>query len=647
MPGRATQLITQSSDPQSAKSTDRVLPLRKRLQSLAVAFAFTTMLVALWLLAHRYKGLTNDAHLYALQALAKIHTDLAGDLYLQFGSQDRYTVFSPFYAAVIRWAGLQDAALLLTVAFTVWILAAGWSLARRCGDRDIAWLAAAAFILIPGDYGGFGVFNFPDQYLTARLPAEALVITSIACYFRGHAALAAALSVAALFVHPIMALPGLLVLLCMNLQYRTIAAGVAIGLAAVAILATTRLMTVIDPSWLEVVRERSEFLFVQLWHRQDWEINARPLVCLCLTAGITPDVRIRKLCIVSIVVAVAGLIVAWIAGGAEPVALLVQGQAWRWIWIAGFAAILFLPYTAIKLWNEYRCGPLCATLLLLGWLSPLVDGLACVAAALLLWAVRAHVSDASKKLLLWTAVALCVVMALWTLGNSWTMVTSAPAETGREPTILLHIRNILGLGVPAIFVVGILWWWLRSTTAIVAPLVLSGIFLAGCTFSFSASFTQLYPLGQNTEGGDFADWKRVIPTDSSVLVTPARDTGSFVWFTLVRPNYLTVDQSAGVIFSQQTALEVRRRSQILLPLMDPNWMVRSNNRKSLVRAKDSKSEHPLTKAILINICQDEHLGFVISPENVGYDPMPHKRADSWKDWNLYDCRQVRSAERGV
>src|SRR5580704_3789252 len=75
------------------------------------------LLVALWPLTHRYKGLGGDAELYAMQALAKIHHNLAGDLFLQNDSQDRYTVFSSLYALCIRWLGLRGAAMTLVIAF--------------------------------------------------------------------------------------------------------------------------------------------------------------------------------------------------------------------------------------------------------------------------------------------------------------------------------------------------------------------------------------------------------------------------------------------------------------------------------------------------------------------------------------------------
>jgi hypothetical protein len=35
---------------------------------------------------------------------------------------------------------------------------------------------------------------------------------------------------------------------------------------------------------------------------------------------------------------------------------------------------------------------------------------------------------------------------------------------------------------------------------------------------------------------------------------------------------------------------------------------------------------------------------VIAKEQVGFDPVTHTRSGEWKDWNLYDCRRVRSQD---
>jgi hypothetical protein len=140
---------------------------------------------------------------------------------------------------------------------------------------------------------------------------------------------------------------------------------------------------------------------------------------------------------------------------------------------------------------------------------------------------------------------------------------------------------------------------------------------------------------------EFSDWSGAIPPLGTVLVAPARDVGSFVWFTLQRPNYLALDQSAGVVFSRDTAQEIRRRSLVLLPLTDPTWKILSGIRRRAAKLKDNASTRPLTAAALIQVCSDPKLGFVISPENVGFESVRHAGEDPWKDWNLYDCRRAR------
>src|ERR1700734_1835054 len=151
-------------------------------QSKITTLSLTLMLVTLWLLMHGYHGLTGDGQIYAFQAFARIHPQLATDLYLQNTSQDQFTIFSPLYAWFIASLGLENAARLLTLLFTVWLLAVAWGLATAITNRGAAWLAVASLLIVAGDYGGSGVFRLLEPYLTARLPAEALIMTGVAFY---------------------------------------------------------------------------------------------------------------------------------------------------------------------------------------------------------------------------------------------------------------------------------------------------------------------------------------------------------------------------------------------------------------------------------------------------------------------------------
>jgi len=79
----------------------------------------------------------------------------------------------------------------------------------------------------------------------------------------------------------------------------------------------------------------------------------------------------------------------------------------------------------------------------------------------------------------------------------------------------------------------------------------------------------------------------------------------------------------------------------LLPVLDS--FERALQTKSEAGRKKAAPTRPLTSENLLLVCADPQLGFVISLRNVGFDPLRHEHAGAWKDWNLYDCRKVRSA----
>jgi hypothetical protein len=575
------------------------------LQSRFVHLSLALLSLMLWLALHGYHGITEDGQIYAFQAYARLHPQLAADLYLQNTSQDQFTMFSPLYGWFIGLLGLENAARLLTLIFTLWFLAATYGFARAVAGRDAAWLAVAFLLIVAGDYGGSGVFQILDPFLTARLPAEALIISALFCHARGMKRLGLLLTLAALFIHPLMALPGLLTIVCLWLPLRMSVAGaiggvlVTLTLAVLAVHAPacSHVLTVMDASWTDVVQERSQFLFLQLWSIRDWAVNTRPFIYLAFTAFAVTDERIRKLCMVAALVGGAGLAVAFIGGLVGPVALLVQGQAWRWVWIGVFVSATLAPSTLLQVWRDEKCGPLCALLMVLGWTLPGVYGTACASLGLIFWVARARMSS----------------------------------------------RHIFALKIPAALFGALVWWGVRTRRTTWLPMVLSAMLTAFSLLIFPAAFRQARTLGAAAEIQEFADWENVIPPTDTVLVAPPRDVGAFVWFTLARPNYLALDQSSGVVFSRTTSLEVRRRSEVLLPLMDPDWKIRTGLAKSDGGRKREATTRLLTLKNLIAVCADPQLGFVISPENVGFDPLRHEHAGTWKDWNLYDCRKVRSA----
>jgi hypothetical protein len=625
-------------------------------QSKFANFALALLPVVLWLLMHGYHGITEDGQIYAFQAYARLEPQLAADLYLQNTSQDQFTLFSPLYGWFIGLLGLENAARLLTLIFTLWFLAATYGFSRVIASRDAAWLAVAFLLIVAGDYGGSGVFQILDPFLTARLPAEALIISALFCHARGMKRLGLLLGLAALFIHPLMALPGLLTIVCLWLPLRISVAG-AIGgvlvtftlaVLAVSAPAFSHVLTVMDTSWTNVVQERSQFLFLQLWSIRDWAVNARPFFFLAFTAFVVTDERVRKLCMVAALVGGAGLAAAFIGGLIGPVALLVQGQAWRWVWIGVFVSATLAPFTLLQVWRDEKCGPLCAFLMVLGWTLPGVFGTACVSLGLIFWLARGHMNSRLAFRIRWVFVALGAAIVMWTLTKCWAIVSPPTPPSGRAPSVFTQVQDIFALKIPAVLLGALVWWGIGIRRTTWPSIVLSAMLTLFSLLIFPAAFRQARTLGAAAEIQEFADWENIIPPNDTVLVAPPRDVGAFVWFTLGRPNYLTLNQSSGAVFSRATALEVQRRSEVLLPLMDPDWKILTNLRaKSGSRPKTEATIHPLTAKNLSQICADPQLGFVISSENVGFDPLRHEHSGAWKDWNLYDCRKVRSVPSAI
>ncbi len=583
---------------------------------LGVSMGLALTVALLWELRHQYVGLRYDAQLYALQALARLHPGLANDLALQGGSQDHYTIFAPIYAWFVARLDIRTAALALWILWTCGFLVAAWYTVRNFATREMAFACVAVLGLTVGSYGAAAVFRYDENYFTARIVAEALILAAIAIHQSVRGALrraesrvlAIAIAMGAILIHPLMALPGFLMLLCLTVPTRVAVqaalAGVAgtlcFALVPVLLPGVYRFIKIMDPAWLEVVRERSQFLFLSYWSVGDWELNARPFLSLAVTLAVLEDPRARKLGIAAVLVGAAGLVVALIAGTVGPVAILVQGQAWRWVWITTLFSVLLIVPTAVRLWREASCGPVCALLLVAAWTLSPGGGVTCLAGIALLWLLRAPLSH--------------TVVGRW------------PPWTSFQPRIPRVVFNLPVLGV------------LRAARSRAAPGIL------GCLVAtLPASVSQGYRLGSPEEIQEFAGWRRVIPPGSTVYVPSAKDSGGFTWLTLGRPAYLSTDQSAGVVFSRDTAIEVVRRSETLLPVEDPDWKIMTrlsspadeNGRRSYPKSR------PLTAQSLEQICRDPLLGFVVAAQNVGFEPLRHMQAGIWHDWNLYDCDRVR------
>jgi hypothetical protein len=328
---------------------------------------------------------------------------------------------------------------------------------------------------------------------------------------------------------------------------------------------------------------------------------------------------------------------ALVAGGVGPVATLLQGQAWRWLWVADLMSLLLVVPTVLHLWRSGRCGPPCAVFLLVGWLFPATGGVYWIAASLSLWAGRRHLSDSAGPYLRYAALALGALVIAWILAHGWSAPIAPPSDA--ENKALDLARRIMGLnGVPVLFAF-LVGYAIARSRSIAARNVIALALGTVTAFAAPGALEDRRAEGTAAQIAEFADWRDVIPPGANVFVVSHYYSAGFSWFTLQRPSYLTVDQSSGVIFSRAAAAEIRRRSEVLRPIEEPDW--RLLTRRATHGAKFDARALPLTKDRLVQICADPALGFVVAREDVGFGSrMRHNWPGAWNGWNLYDCRRV-------
>jgi hypothetical protein len=397
-----------------------------------------------------------------------------------------------------------------------------------------------------------------------------------------------------------------------------------------------------DRMWLEVVEERSMFLFLKDWRVVDWEVQLRPLVFLVLAQAVVADAKIRKLCWAAILVGMSGLALAAIPDVVGPISILLQGQAWRWVWITCTVALCMLAPIASLSWQISGWGRLCASLMLMGWLFPPIGGEFAFAAAGLIWAVRSHIRD-SKRALDIAAYAVIGFISAWTLTSLWQLIDNAVVhfKGGFDPITLTRWTFALApLALTSAWLLGRAVHRFRFAPFF-APILFAA--LAAC-FLPSSLF---WPTGFDAMRlrDQYKSWRDAIPESSNVLLLAAPPvSAAFPWFTLERTSYTTSSQSAGVVFSESAAAEIRRRSEVLRPVMRPDWRIRS---QTLLpppkKPTDTLTPPTLTAKSLREICRDIELGFVIAKDDVGFSPIRHPAGGNYMNWNLYDCRRVRAA----
>lgn len=562
------------------------------------------VLLVLWLSTRTYFGITHDFRFYLLWALARLDpTSLQDDLYLRFGSQDNFSIYSYLLSRIVSAVGPPKTSLILTlIGSAMWISGAA-ILARSIFPAFLYRVAAlVAVVLLPaeysGDYPGLTLFRYDEAFPSPRLFVEAIILISIAFALRQAWWRTVALLAVALAIHPLMATPGVgIVFLIAAQQYRMLWLLPFLGVATMAGLAQTgvepfvRLGQTITGDWWIIVSRRCHFAFIT-----DWNIASYVRIALQANIGLlafwlgnaTERRLLKALAVVVVVSCVASLIGAeWLQN-----LLVINAQLGRSTWLLSCIINLLAGGLMVRL------------------LASRADCNNFIALGLALYALY-HFFPLMTFLAF--PVLAAASLALW-----------YERRNGRLPHLMnLALLTLAGFASLAALLLIFLFIVIQPKSPVTSSVFLNFAFAATAlcagrlylaNYRMAASLLVAVSLAVQIANFDHrSPWQRLIdsggrPPDSVMaLIDGARNVYweegvEFLWFDLHKPSYFSISQGSGAMFYRGTALEYVRRGETLA-LLNTRDFGNPSYRAEALPKQDPDAEGPTSAAQLEQVCR--------------------------------------------
>lgn len=519
------------------------------------ACALATLAAALWFLANPYIGIDHDARLYTLMAMRWLApAAYARDPWFAAGTQDDWSVYSPIYAQVLLWLGPEQGARAMTLLGAGMFLYGAWRLAGAALRGPAVWLAFLLLVSVPINYSTRDMLKVSEAFATARMLAVPLSMLAVAAVLRGHRLVAIIWHLAAMLLHPAMGLAALLVSTMLAVGARRWLSLSLLGtvvVVAVLLAGIAGYLPMIDGAWLAFV-EPAPLVFIHSWvEANPWELLA-PFFLL-LMVGRCGQYRARTLYLVTALIGAGGVLLSLVAGDHAPVAVIMQAQFWRALWLVKIiATIAIVDFAAAYLLRRH--GPnstyrvLCAVLA-----SSMAVGVPPVLVFAAAWLSLVLLPEAiSRQAALW--------LQRW---RYWLWLLAAGIIAMAIPKYLMHLSlAATGLNYPTWFpdvVVGLLrtggyglialvCWWMaqRARHTIFLSIAFTAVLVALALWDERSPLQRHWESYFRIDGSQrhFSQW---IARGQTVYWHAAAPR---VWFELGTAGYASATHATGMVFSR-------------------------------------------------------------------------------------------------
>jgi hypothetical protein len=614
------------------------------------------LVAAVWLVARPYVGLRHDGVIYLGQALRHLDPQTMGrDLFFVFGSQDSFTIFGRVLAALYRHWDIAAIQVLVLVACQAAMFIAIYNLLRPIENETARWTGLVAIAAMSHVYGGYGLLSFGERFVTARSPAEPILLIALVLLIQSRTTAAIAAMAVAGLLHPLMTFPVAVIawlVLCgrdrrWGWAALTMLAPVVLAMAGVGPF--DGLLHRYDDNWWRLVASANGMVFLRQWQPQDWQTVAFDIALLALAVRWLPRTLAPVLAATALATALL-FAASYVGADLMRNVLITQLQVWRVMWITHVLALACLPALLWSAWKRPGLGPLFAFSLAAAAVA--VNGRWASGWVFILWAAGIWSLLAAKPKLspsivytaLWaTGLALAGLSVAIMLGNARALATAANVQISDLNALnwLLVVSTMPSLVLPAAALALRAWEGAGLGAFVSAILVFLALALGTFTWDQRTSWTRYIETGLDVSH----PFSAYIPRTAQVYW---QDDVAATWVLLRRASYLSPEQGAGILFSRPTALEIERREKIFEPLRMQRDICQAMAALQGEGEPRQRSECWPTEAVAEHICR-AHAGpdFLIFERRLSKGLVAEWTFDAGRagegnrSFYLYDCLKLR------
>ncbi len=626
---------------------------------------------AVRLICKPYAGLVHDAKLYSLQVANRaFHGLYQQDLFFAYGSQDAFSIISWLFAPLAAGLGIEVTFVGAYLISMLVLVVAEYRLVRALVPGRLA-SGLAMLLLMVSDlpYAGLGVFQTHEPFFTARLPAQALVVFGLERLVRGRCVTSLFLMLVAMLIHPLMAVGGLAVsigsLLTRTISVKTVvvSAGTLVTILGLVALRTPWLAHCesLTGEWEHVSRAVSPHCFVSEWGVRDVaRILGDVAICIWACRGLTAAGR-RLVVLVLVLTACSGA-VSWIAD-VSGLALLVQGQAYRSLWLIRLIAVPLgvsllrrgegrdtwglVPQVAVGLFLLFHASAVIPD----GWIVAFVAGIWLAVACPACFHRRTAATRPNSNpdgVTRWTVAIVSAVALSWSILEIASVGPFLWRVVPDIPSMLLVFPRIVPVPLLLLGVAGVVWVFRNAYGVRSVPLGLALAAMAINVATMELVRTQVlrgtYPSSRAAVRFVQECLPRSAGQGPPQVYWPLQSLA--IWHELHARCYYDYSQISGVIFQPRTALEAHRRSQLVAPF-ETTAMRRLSDyqgvwQRQLTFMAGQPWHHTATADDLIRLVHDTELDWVVLPFQI--PALPYLGNG---EVFVYDCRRLRELARSA